>query len=1533
MTKNILKYQELKNIINNIKNNLGWIKNYSKIDRMFLFFYDIDDIDELLINLVNMEINQILYPLGYNNLFFVINNNIKDLYKYIFNNQLFTISDLLDDNIYNKIIDIIDNCEIDLTYPYLQNYYNSIKSKLSLNINPQYYIKNYIKQNIIYIKNNYLKRISNLLYNDNIENLIKSKDYNIDKINNIIKLNNIVKFDDDLKLKIINEMKIINNKDLKNNILEDDNIKILKIIIIKYINKLESIKKKLESRKNKILEDEEILDNLLLLTNDTNNIINNKLDYFDIIDNEKIKFYINKNQLKKYRDRFLDERDINKLIYDLTNNENFNLDTINSIYGSKNIINEYELTYDQALKYILKIYNNIKNNVNLDINNIYIKIFDYISKQLNLSINEDTIINNFDDISKLFLFSDKDFNNEFICDDLNNELYLELIHPKYYYKKYLEEEILPHQKQGIFGFTEDTKKYLNCSRYYFTTFLNKKDNNYEINKIYDMGLNKLILYCMSKRDNIFSIRYVNNGLLPLHRLDNEDSFFDMIKEINNNDIYLGILEKTINKLIHRHDFSNKMYYYMIYNKNSNYIFLFDHNLICTSNYYLTNPIIITFMEIQQLCFYLNMYCYRYNKNNNYLFFSKYNIFDEKTQYPENLYKPLNNNEFKKVLEFYKQNMTLLKCFKYPGLNINIPDCIKLNYKEKLNNEVIGSSIDIHNMFFETQLYIYENDNCKLTNHTFHKKNIINNYDNMNFSIKTKFQGEYYIIEQNKIIQYYDLLYKISQKYTNHIKILQFTYLYEYLTPYTLNTIDNNNNLLYNDIYEFFTHLNKKYFYSKILINNNIYLSLLLYQPTDKLFPSYYELFYKFFKKLKNSNILEISNTTFGSEALGFLSKQFNLNNNIDIFINQSNDYNNIFKRVNMILSSINNVNKIINHIEKIDNNKKYKLIILSNRSDKYWSSSYNIFASNKIIILNLLNIIKLLEENGNIVMRYYCYITNIQKEIYYLFRKLFKKTKLYIPDSNNLDFLTGGFIIGLNYINNNISFDNIINDIENLNDDIYIDFDKYFEKFNFDNFREENNNDSIIYTSYNISKIYIKNENIKKNPCLYSFYKIEDNEKYNKKLEKYFNKYMNSVLFNLKNIDYYLDNKDDLIKLKLSKAIIWANKFKFDIQNDISYMNFLKDYKIEIINNINLYDNYNIIHNYQLKSHNKSFDKNNFIKKINKLNKKHDFITNYIDTRDQRIYRKVRLDFDPFYLKIKNYIKINLDKKYLNQPFFKLYEMLELYKFTNNKQSFKTFSFCELPGSFIFSLEYFIKTKTTIKDYKWKAQSLNETNIAKLDDTFNMLEKYKNNYDLGPKNNGNLLYDYNLDYYYDLINKENFNLITADCGMPFSQNCSIMSNLESNILLIILKTQKDGIIKIIYPFNDHDMNTIIMIGLIYKYYDKLYFYKSPQSLTSNEFYIIFKNFNNNKIDENYKKILNTPFNNIHLLEKYINKEFYYSFYKIYKKLMIIKLKAIKFKLYLLDRYHIINNNKELLSFIDNYNDNILKKWCNDFNFE
>jgi len=693
------KYYELKNKINYIKDKFGWIKNYSKIDKMFLFFYDDDDINELFINLINIEINQIVYPIGLNNLSFAINHHIKILYNIILNNNIYKLDDLFDDNKLNNINNIIDNYQINYNNSKLTKLLDYFKYKLSDNKINIDYLKQLLKENIIYIKNRYYKKLLNFTSNKNII------------YNDIIELRTKIK----KQLNEFNKLKIdIKNKE---DLLQNNNI--FNNIISKYYEKILIIKKKLKERRKYINNNNDILDNMNIIINDVYNLLYNKnLENYKIINNEKnnnLTIYLNKKYLEKYLNKeYTNNIDIkiNKIFDDINVTKNFELDDIKKIYENKNIVNHNELTYEEVIKYFFILYDNP----------LFNNIFDYISKQLNIELNKNIIKQNIDNICKYMLFTENDlsFKNIPSCDQLNNELYLELIHPKYCYERYLNEEILPHQKQGIFGFTSDTINYLDCNKYFFNTFLYKDNNKLKIDNLYTMQLNKLILYCMSKRDNIFCIRYVNNGLLPIHKINNDNTFFDTIRDINKNDIYLGILEKKINKLPNKPQYGDKIYYYIIYNGHYNEIFLYDHNMICTSNYYLVDPIVVTFMEIQQLCLYLNLYCYSYNKNDNYIFFSKYNIYDDNEKYDEKVYIPLDKKEFKNVINYYRSNMRLLKCFKYPGLNVNLPECIIKKYNDKLKNEIIRTELDINNIYNETQIYFYNNDDCSLTNHSFIK---------------------------------------------------------------------------------------------------------------------------------------------------------------------------------------------------------------------------------------------------------------------------------------------------------------------------------------------------------------------------------------------------------------------------------------------------------------------------------------------------------------------------------------------------------------------------------------------------------------------------------------------------------------------------------------------------------------------------------------------------------------------------------------------------------------------------------------------
>ena len=762
-----------------------------------------------------------------------------------------------------------------------------------------------------------------------------------------------------------------------------------------------------------------------------------------------------------------------------------------------------------------------------------------------------------------------------------------------------------------------------------------------------------------------------------------------------------------------------------------------------------------------------------------------------------------------------------------------------------------------------------------------------------FKLNDDIKKDYY-----QLYEYDNLLFKIKDK-SYYYYIIQINYKYELLKPHIIYNDDN-----YKNVFNFFEFNNEKYHIMKTINNDKKIVSILKYEITDKLFSSYYEIIYKY-NNIINGNILEITNQTIGLEAIKYYINKYYIKDVKMYFYNpQINDKE--YKDETMNFFNIINNNKYVNNInlmikEDDIHNIKYDTILISlRRKDKYYNKLYN---NQKFNILYILKSLLILNKDGNILLRYK-YYTNIEKEIYYLFKKIFKKVKLIIPESKELYLLNDGFILGMKFNNNLNNIKDIINEINNISDDTDIIFNKELDKY------------------FNLE--YEKTNN--KQKALFSFIDYEDNKKYNDKLLKFHKKIFNKIFDEYKLYLYYVDNVKELMYQKLYYAINWSKKYDFELKDNIYLLNINNDININILYNINKKILHDKIYKYRVKIKDHIINKNMFYDKINNLYNKHKQVTTFIDTRDKSIYRNVKMLLEPFYLKIKNINIKNEYKRYLNQPFFKLYEILHLFNLTSsNNTNFKSFHFCELPGAFIFSLKYFIEKNTNLK-LIWKAQSLNEDfHNAKLDDNFKMLKRYNKNYDFGPKNNGNLFYDYNLEYYEKYIRENKIDLITADCGMPNKDESDVIINkLESSILLIGLKTRTNIICKILYPFTKSNKDTIIMIYYMYKYYKKVYFYKPLQTLTNNEFYIICKDFDETRIDDIYNKF---DFN-----EENIDDKYYYSLYKIYKKLIDVKIKAINFKLYLVDIYDIIMDNKELYNEILKINEKIREDWIDKFNF-
>jgi hypothetical protein len=356
----------------------------------------------------------------------------------------------------------------------------------------------------------------------------------------------------------------------------------------------------------------------------------------------------------------------------------------------------------------------------------------------------------------------------------------------------------------------------------------------------------------------------------------------------------------------------------------------------------------------------------------------------------------------------------------------------------------------------------------------------------------------------------------------------------------------------------------------------------------------------------------------------------------------------------------------------------------------------------------------------------------------------------------------------------------------------------------------------------------------------------------------------------------------------------------------------------------------------KVKSKKISLDK--CLESIGECHISHEVMITNLDTRDGRLYRKVRKKYHPYYQKLRDIHKlIGEDKKHLSQAFFKMYEIMELFDLVDKKlDKINTFHGCELPGSFIFAINHYLKTKTNIKNYNWTAQSLNEMdNPARLEDSYKLLNIHKKRYNFGPKNNGNFMHLDNIDYY--LSKYSNSQLITFDCGMPMQvdgvSSNKLMTKLEHSVVYFLLSCGKNSIMKLIIPMDDSIL--IKLIGILCRYYEEVHFYKSEQAYTSNEFYLVMKNF---KKDSNLNKILQTirkylEGNGKLNIDEYLEEDFYGKYCYMYSKIVHHKTEAVRQKIYTMDRINILEEDSEFNSEIEELVSKKKYHWINKYNIE
>ena len=278
----------------------------------------------------------------------------------------------------------------------------------------------------------------------------------------------------------------------------------------------------------------------------------------------------------------------------------------------------------------------------------------------------------------------------------------------------------------------------------------------------------------------------------------------------------------------------------------------------------------------------------------------------------------------------------------------------------------------------------------------------------------------------------------------------------------------------------------------------------------------------------------------------------------------------------------------------------------------------------------------------------------------------------------------------------------------------------------------------------------------------------------------------------------------------------------------------------------------------------------------------------YIEKINYDKYKDVELFINGKYKQLNKQLQdeynINISGKYVSRAWIKFFELLSETGLLNKfKDELDIFFICEAPGNFINSMNYFIKTKTKIKNYNWAAQSLSQE-LADFYDEYGFIAKTKNQWDLGPKKTGDILDWDNQKYYYEKY--KNKDLVVGDCGEKWSGDAvPDNKNLSIYQLFYALLIPKEGGNFVIKTFSAN--NNKLYLALLYiicQQYEKVIVFKSNTNFWSPEVYLVGIN-NKGLDDKNRQAILEIAENTTKGQTKYPIKELPDEFINKYNDIM------------------------------------------------
>ena len=296
----------------------------------------------------------------------------------------------------------------------------------------------------------------------------------------------------------------------------------------------------------------------------------------------------------------------------------------------------------------------------------------------------------------------------------------------------------------------------------------------------------------------------------------------------------------------------------------------------------------------------------------------------------------------------------------------------------------------------------------------------------------------------------------------------------------------------------------------------------------------------------------------------------------------------------------------------------------------------------------------------------------------------------------------------------------------------------------------------------------------------------------------------------------------------------------------------------------------------------------------------------------------------------------------ISQAWLKMYEIISESNIVplNKTGTFKSFHFCEAPGTFINCLNNYVYTKTKFDKFEWLAQSLHPR-LAKIKDAYGIIKRHPKNWDWGVDGTGDITNPDNIRYYAKIIKIFNMNnntplLMTSDAGLePEDPKYKLVA--YASYVAILYTLPRNGIM--IYKIKDSPLDLPLIWNLIYITYTnfkEMYFFKPVQNSQSREFYIIAKDYLgiDTKVSEYLLKQID-KFNNksfeppdTDLFDDMYPEEFVVQLSNIYGKLASNYVNSIERIIYYVDNKDLIGKDyiKHIKNYIEEKNEDWIRKY-------